>query len=123
LIRLTRIIIETWLYDIHYLGFNLNNWFILDIGAFVGDTALYYAKRGAFVVAIEPLLSNYEIMVKNLELNPELKSRIIPINAAIANEDGFIEFKHNTTFDIILHLMVVLQYITLIVDLLLRLSL
>ena len=117
------IIIETWLYDIHYLGFNLNNWFILDIGAFVGDTALYYAKRGAFVVAIEPLLSNYEIMVKNLELNPELKSRIIPINAAIANEDGFIEFKHNTTFDIILHLMVVLQYITLIVDLLLRLSL
>ena len=93
------IIIETWLYDIHYLGFNLNNWFILDIGAFVGDTALYYAKRGAFVVAIEPLLSNYETMIRNLELNPELKSRIIPMNAAIANEDGFVEFKYNTTFD------------------------
>jgi len=67
------IIAETWLYDIHFLGFNLNDWFVLDIGAFVGDTALYYARRGAFVVAVEPLPSNYETMIRNLELNPELK--------------------------------------------------
>jgi FkbM family methyltransferase len=90
---------ETWLYDIHFLGFDLSGWFVLDIGAFVGDTALYYARRGAFVVAVEPLPSNYETMIRNLELNPELKPRIIPINAAISGEDGFVEFRYNATID------------------------
>jgi FkbM family methyltransferase len=93
------IIAETWLYDIHFLGFNLSDWFVLDIGAFVGDTALYYARRGAFVVAVEPLPSNYETMIRNLELNPELKPRIIPINAAISGVDGFVEFRYNATID------------------------
>jgi FkbM family methyltransferase len=93
------IIAETWLYDIHFLGFDLNDWFVLDIGAFVGDTALYYARRGAFVVAVEPLPSNYETMIRNLELNPELKPRIIPINAAISGVDGFVEFRYNATID------------------------
>jgi hypothetical protein len=93
------VIAETWLYDIHFLGFNLSDWFVLDIGAFVGDTALYYARRGAFVVAVEPLPSNYETMLRNLELNPELKPRIIPINAAISGEDGFVEFRYNATID------------------------
>jgi FkbM family methyltransferase len=93
------IIAETWLYDIHFLGFNLNDWFVLDIGAFVGDTALYYARRGAFVVAVEPLPSNYEVMIRNLELNPELKPRVIPINAAISGVDGFVEFRYNATID------------------------
>ena len=93
------IIAETWLYDIHFLGFDLNDWFVFDIGAFVGDTALYYARRGAFVVAVEPLPSNYETMIRNLELNPELKPRIIPINAAISGEDGFVEFRYNATID------------------------
>jgi hypothetical protein len=93
------IIAETWLYDIHFLGFNLNDWFVLDIGAFVGDTALYYARRGAFVVAVEPLPSNYGVMLRNLELNPELKPRIIPINAAIGGENDFVEFRYNATID------------------------
>ena len=93
------IIAETWLYDIHFLGFDLSGWFVLDIGAFVGDTALYYARRGAFVVAVEPLPSNYETMIRNLELNPELKPRIIPINAAISGVDGFVEFRYNATID------------------------
>jgi methyltransferase, FkbM family len=93
------ILAETWLYEIHYLGFDLTNWFVLDIGAFVGDTALYYAKRGAFVVAVEPLPSNYETMMKNLSLNPDLKPRIIPINAAVAGEDGFMDFKYSGRID------------------------
>jgi len=93
------IIAETWLYDIHFLGFNLSDWFVLDIGAFVGDTALYYARRGAFVVAVEPLPSNYETMIRNLELNPELKPRIIPVNAAVGGVDGFVEFRYDATID------------------------
>ena len=89
--------IETWVYDIHFLAFDMNKWFILDIGAYIGDTALYYAKRGAFVVAVEPLPDNYNIMLKNLELNPTLKARIIPINVAVSGIDGFVEFKHDYT--------------------------
>ena len=90
---------ETWLHEIHYLGFDLSDWFVLDIGAFVGDTALYYAKRGAFVVAVEPLPNNYEMLLKNLDLNPDLKPRIAPINAAVAGKDGFMDFKYRGGID------------------------
>jgi len=83
------IIAETWLYEIHFLGHDLSDWFVLDVGAYIGDTALYYAKRGTFVVAVEPLPSYYEAMLKNIELNPDLKPRILPINVAIGPEDGY----------------------------------
>ncbi len=93
------VVIETWLYDIHFLGFDLNGWLIVDVGAYIGDTPLYYAKRGALVVAVEPLPSNYEVMLRNLELNPDLKQRIIPVNAAISDRDGFVEFSYSTPVD------------------------
>ena len=89
------VLAETWLYKIHFLGFDLSGWFVLDVGAYIGDTALYYAKRGAFVVAIEPLPSNYNAMLRNIELNPDLKPRIIPINIAISSEDGFVELSYS----------------------------
>jgi FkbM family methyltransferase len=93
------VISETWLYDIHFLGFDLNGWLIVDVGAYIGDTPLYYAKRGALVVAVEPLPSNYEVMLWNLELNPDLKHRVIPVNAAISGGDGFVEFSYSTPMD------------------------
>jgi FkbM family methyltransferase len=95
----TIVVIETWLYDIHFLGFDLNGWLIVDVGAYIGDTPLYYAKRGAFVVAVEPLPSNYEVMLWNLELNPDLKHRVIPVNAAISGRDGFVEFSYSKPMD------------------------
>jgi FkbM family methyltransferase len=93
------VVIETWLYDIHFLGFDLNGWLIVDVGAYIGDTPLYYAKRGALVVAVEPLPSNYEVMLWNLELNPDLKHRVIPVNAAISGRDGFVEFSYSKPMD------------------------
>jgi FkbM family methyltransferase len=48
---------------------------VLDVGAFVGDTALYYARRGAFVMVVEPVPGNFELMLRNLELNPDLSER------------------------------------------------
>ena len=91
------VLAETWLYDVHFLGFDLDNWFVLDIGAYIGDTALYYAKRGAFVVAIEPLPSNYNVMLRNIELNSNLKSRIVPMNIAVSGEDGFVELGYSAS--------------------------
>jgi FkbM family methyltransferase len=93
------VLVETYLYDIHFLGFDLSGWLIVDVGAYIGDTPLYYAKLGALVVAVEPLPSNYEVMLWNLELNPDLKHRVIPVNAAISGRDGFVEFSYSTPMD------------------------
>jgi FkbM family methyltransferase len=71
----------------------------VDVGAYIGDTPLYYAKRGAFVVAVEPLPSNYEVMLWNLELNSDLKHRVIPVNAATGDKDGFVEFSYSKPMD------------------------
>ena len=71
----------------------------LDIVAFVGDTALYYAKCGVFVVAVEPLTNNYETRMKNLGLNHDLKPRIVSINVAVAGEDGFMDVKYSGGID------------------------
>jgi FkbM family methyltransferase len=93
------VLVETYLFDIHFLGFDLNGWLIVDVGAYIGDTPLYYAKRGAFVVAVEPLPSNYEVILWNIELNPDFKHRVIPVNAAISGRDGFVEFSYSTPMD------------------------
>jgi hypothetical protein len=93
------VIAETWLYEIHFLDHDLSNWFVLDVSAYIGDTVLYYAMRGALVVAVEPLPSNYDAMLKNIVLNPDLKSRIIPIDVAVGSEDSYAEFAYSRNVD------------------------
>ncbi|MEM3771886.1 MAG: FkbM family methyltransferase, partial [Candidatus Micrarchaeia archaeon] len=44
---------ETFLYDIHYSE-NLRDKIVVQAGGFVGDTALYYAEKGAKVYSFEP---------------------------------------------------------------------
>jgi len=61
--------------------------------------ALYYAKRGALVVAVEPLPNDYETMMKNLGLNLDLKPRIVPINATVAGEDDFMDVEYSGRID------------------------
>jgi FkbM family methyltransferase len=92
-------VVETWLYDIHFLDFDLSDWLVIDVGAFIGDTALYYAKRGAIVVAVEPVPSNYQAMLRNLELNPNLKQKILPVNAAVAGVDGYVDITYESPVD------------------------
>lgn len=79
------------IYDVHFLGFDLSGWLVLNVGAYISDTALYYASRGAFVVAIEPVLRHFEVMLKNIELNPDLKPRILSINATVGSSDGSVD--------------------------------
>jgi len=79
------VIPETWLYDIHFLGFDLTDYLIIYVGA--------------FVIAVEPLPSNYEVMLRNIELNPDLKPRIMPINVAIGAKDDVIEFSYDSSVD------------------------
>lgn len=43
---------------------------ILDVGANIGDSAVYFAQHGAKrIISLEPVKANYDIAKKNLELN------------------------------------------------------
>ncbi|MCI4350085.1 MAG: FkbM family methyltransferase [Thermoplasmata archaeon] len=82
---------ETFIYQTQFRGFDLSNATVVDVGANVGDTALYYASLGASVVAVEPDPVNFERLRKNLALNPTLSGKIRPIAAAVG-DDGEVEF-------------------------------
>jgi FkbM family methyltransferase len=78
---------ETFIHDIHFVGFDLKDKVAVDIGAFVGDTALYYANLGAIVYAYEPHPVNFYWLKKNIELNPRLKDRIKIFNEAVGKDE------------------------------------
>jgi len=62
---------------------------VIDIGAFVGDSAIYFAlSRGAKrVIAVEPHPGAFAEMLDNIRLN-NLEDVIIPINAGLAGKPG-----------------------------------
>jgi len=86
-------IIETFVLKIHQINLNddWRNKIVVDVGAECGDTPLYYASMGATVYAFEPIKEYFEDMKRNLNLNPDLAKRIIPINAGIG-KDGTLTF-------------------------------
>ncbi len=88
------IISETFLYDIHFVDFDLSGKTVIDAGGFIGDTALYYASKGARVYSFEPDPNSYNIALSNLKLNPKLSRRITLENYALG-KDGNIEFPIN----------------------------
>ncbi|MDE1869329.1 MAG: FkbM family methyltransferase [Candidatus Micrarchaeota archaeon] len=65
---------------------------VVDIGAFVGDSALYYIIGGgaAKVYAYEPVPSLYELTVSNIRLN-SLEKRIAAIRAAASGRNGTVK--------------------------------
>jgi len=82
---------ETFLSDIHFCDFNLKNKVVVQAGAFIGDTPLYYAYRGAKVYAFEPDYVSFNMAIKNVNLNKTLAKRIVLKNYAIGN-DGYLNF-------------------------------
>ncbi len=86
---------ETFLYQVHFSGFNLNNKIVVTAGAYIGDTPLFYSKYGAKVYGFEPDPESYALALKNLSLNPELSKNIIIKNYAIGKDEE-IEFTVNS---------------------------
>ena len=86
---------ETFLYDIHFSDFDLRNKVVIQAGGFTGDTALYYAYRGAKVYSFEPNPESYNLALLNLKLNPKLNKNIVLKNFAI-DKDQIVEFYINT---------------------------
>jgi FkbM family methyltransferase len=81
---------------------NVKDRVVVDIGAYVGDSAVYFALRGARrVIAIEPHPGAYTEMLDNIKLN-NLEGVIVPVNAGLASKPGKICVKNvdtSNTFD------------------------
>ena len=67
---------------------------VVDVGANVGDTAIYFAIKGAkHVYAFEPYPYSYNIAMKNIKLN-HLEDRITLLNEGCGRR-GFITIKED----------------------------
>jgi len=61
---------EIFVDDVYGLGrYDLNDRQVIDIGAFVGDTAVAFALRGAYVHAFEPVREFREYIAANARIN------------------------------------------------------
>ncbi len=68
---------------------------IIDIGAYTGDTALFFCSRGAqSVFAVEPAPDNFTLAQQNIQNSP-YKDRIHLLPVAVAATDGQMEFYLN----------------------------
>jgi FkbM family methyltransferase len=76
-----------------YNSLSVKDRIVVDVGAFVGDSAIYFALKGARkVIAIEPHPEAYEEMLENIRLN-KLEDVIVPINAGLASRHGRIRIE------------------------------
>ena len=72
---------------------NVQNKVVIDVGAYLGETAIYFALKGAKkVIAFEPDEENYRIALKNVNING-LADKIMLVNAAVTPAClGLVEF-------------------------------
>jgi FkbM family methyltransferase len=63
---------------------------VVDVDAFVGDSAIYFALRGARrIIALEPHPKAYQELLDNIKLN-DLEQKVIPLNAALSSTSSMI---------------------------------
>jgi len=71
-----------------YESLNVVGKVVVDVGAYVGDSAIYFALKGAKrVIAVEPHSGAFAEMLDNIKLN-SLEGMIIPVNAGLASKPG-----------------------------------
>jgi FkbM family methyltransferase len=81
-----------------YEIFDIKNKVVVDIGAFIGDSAIYFAGKGAKkIVAYEPNPHIFEIAKKNVQLN-NLTNKIQVRQKAVSNKMGVRTFMFNTVY-------------------------
>ncbi len=61
---------------------------VIDIGANVGDSSIYFALQGAKrVIALEPYPYSYRLALENIEVN-RMASKIVLLNAAYGSDES-----------------------------------
>ncbi len=78
-----------------YSGFNVKGKTVVDIGGFIGDTALYFASKGASkIVCYEPAPNLFEYAKRNSSLNG-FENIIELHNEAVDLNDGCMTLNYN----------------------------
>ena len=88
---------EEYFSDDQWDMIKFENRYVIDIGANIGDTALYFAKENAKVIAFEPVKHLYELGLENISLNPRYNKNIQFINKAVGGKRGTLDIVSNTT--------------------------
>ena len=89
-------IFESFFYgEYDYVPYTNEEKTLIDIGANIGDTALYFANKGYIVYAFEPLPNICEIAEQNISLNPDYKDKIKVINKAVSCKKGTITINYD----------------------------
>lgn len=78
-----------------YAMLNVYEKIVVDIGANIGDTSIYFALKGAYkVVALEPSLFAFKYLKENVRENG-FESKIICINEGVGSSDSSIKMEDN----------------------------
>jgi FkbM family methyltransferase len=71
---------------------------VVDVGANIGDTSLYFASKGALkVYSFEPEAETFSYLLDNIKLN-NMGDVIQPLNNAVASKQGKIQFMSAENF-------------------------
>lgn len=63
---------------------------VLDIGGWIGPTALWFAGVASKVIVVEPSRLAFETLARNVAANPDKLRRISMVQAAVGKKPGFI---------------------------------
>lgn len=95
---------RTWFYDTNYGGWENDTFSVfqrfapgkvsLDIGAWVGPTALWLGKVSTKVVALEPTEAAFSELCKNLAANTDLHGKVTAVNAAMDVSDRKVDMSN-----------------------------
>ncbi|MEM3771619.1 MAG: FkbM family methyltransferase [Candidatus Micrarchaeia archaeon] len=78
--------------DNEYSKLRVWNKTVIDIGANIGDSSVYFAIHGAKkVIAVEPFPGTFRKLEENIKIN-QLEDKIEPVNAAIGNKEDKLLF-------------------------------
>ena len=87
-------IVAVFAYE-RYSIVSVKNKIVIDIGAAIGDSAIYFAINSAkAVIAVEPFPKNIEIAEKNIKIN-NVSDKISLIHGAITNKKGKMRIDEN----------------------------
>lgn len=76
------------IFDVQTYGQDFRDKVVLDVGMYNGDSAVYFASKGAkFVLGLEPFRESFELARLNIESNG-FSGKVIPLNLALASCQG-----------------------------------
>lgn len=67
---------------------------VIDAGAYIGETAVYFANRGAVrVISLEPFQKNFELGLENVARMNNFENTITLLLAALSTEEKIADFE------------------------------